>query len=377
MEVINLGGLEEIKLNLDPPANSSSLPGAELLMNYGKKDTNTNTIQLSDIDKLEQELNSLSEVKLETPSSHTPSASFDFPKIIEKPNVQFDLPEPIKLEEPKKSVWDFKPFQGDPDKVKAPDQGDLLREKFTILRKLEDLESKGVRLSRKYHIDSPLDEMKGEYEHIVSEKEKSNNVKFQGKMLMACVTGLEFLNSKFDPFDIKLDGWSEQVNENISDYDEIFAELHEKYRSKAKLAPEIKLLFQLGGGAIMLHMTNTMFKSSMPGMDDIMRQNPELMQKFTQAAMSSMSSTNPGFSNFMNTVNQNPVRQPEKRPEMKGPSDINDILSGIKSKTIDLEKEDAGSTVSMRELKEMKESLMMPNKSKKRASAKNTVSLDI
>jgi len=72
MEVINLGGLEEIKINLDPPASSNSLPGAELLMNHGKKDTNT--IQLSDIDKLEQELNSLSEVKLD-PMPSTPTAS--------------------------------------------------------------------------------------------------------------------------------------------------------------------------------------------------------------------------------------------------------------------------------------------------------------
>ena len=27
---------------------------------------------------------------------------------------------------------------------------------------------------------------------------------------------LEFLNNRFDPFDLKLDGWSEQINENIA-----------------------------------------------------------------------------------------------------------------------------------------------------------------
>ena len=43
-----------------------------------------------------------------------------------------------------------------------------------------------------------------------------------------------------------MDGWGEQVNENISDYDEI-SQLHEKYKSKVKMAPELKLLFQLGG----------------------------------------------------------------------------------------------------------------------------------
>jgi hypothetical protein len=175
-----------------------------------------------------------------------------------------------------------------------------LREKFKYVRKLDDLEKKGISLSKRYTMDSDLDEMIGEYETIIAEKEKSNAIKFQGKMMMACITGLEFLNSKFDPFDIKLDGWGEQINENIDDYDDIFAELHEKYKSKATMSPELKLLFQLGGSAVMVHMSNTLFKSSMPGMDDIMRQNPELMKQFTQAAVNTMGQTNPGFGGFMN-----------------------------------------------------------------------------
>ena len=69
-------------------------------------------------------------------------------------------------------------------------------------------------------------------------------------MLMAAVSGLEFLNSKFDPFDLKLDGWAEAVNENLEEYDDVFGELHDKYSSKAKMAPEIKLLFMLGGSAL-------------------------------------------------------------------------------------------------------------------------------
>ena len=55
-------------------------------------------------------------------------------------------------------------------------------------------------------------------------------------MLMACITGVEFLNGKFDPFNIKLDGWSESMNEGINDYDEIFEELHEKYGGRADMA---------------------------------------------------------------------------------------------------------------------------------------------
>jgi hypothetical protein len=133
-------------------------------------------------------------------------------------------------------------------------------------------------------------------------------------MLMAAVSAIEFLNAKFDPFDVKLDGWGESVSENLDDYDDVFGELHEKYGGKAKMAPELKLLFMLGGSAAMLHMTNTMFKSSMPGMDDIMRQNPELMQQFTQAAVNSMSQENPGFGGFMSGVMGGPMQAPASGP---------------------------------------------------------------
>ena len=302
-----------------------------------------------------------------------------------------------------------------------------LKEKFKYLQKLEDLEKKGVKLTKRYDMDSNLLEMKGEYETIVAEKEKKNSVKFQGKMLMAAITGLEFLNNRFDPFDVKLDGWSEQISENIEDYDDIFAELHEKYQSKASMAPELKLLFQLGGSAMMIHMTNSMFKSAMPGMDDIMRQNPDLMQQFTSAAASTMGQNNPGLSGFMNMMGSNspqqmpreqpqynqqmppplatqgpnsippPIRPgfvplpnrpdinasrdiPTRRPEMNGPSDISNLLSGLKvTKTavdIQNDKDEKGSTISISELKEMQND-NVPMRSKRRKSEKNTISLDI
>jgi len=78
------------------------------------------------------------------------------------------------------------------------------------------------------------------------------------------------------------------------------------------------------------------------------------------------------------SMSQSPNQSP-KRPDMKGPSDISDILGGLKSKTIHIDKEDQGSTVSLSELQEMKDGLNMPQKSKKRRprSDKNTMSLNI
>jgi hypothetical protein len=340
---INDSDVEEI-ISKKPSANFGG--GIELLMNgknINEKKAST-SIDIEDITTLENELNDLTDnssskqfdekLKLNTTidsdnkkeihyNQSTPSANkksifgglFGDTKnngSNVKPVTKNNENDTINLGKStanmnENKTWDgFGKFNNVPINLdKAQEKPELtkeeeLKEKFKYLRKLEDLEKKGVSLSKRYNMDSNLNEMIGEYETIIAEKEKSNAVKFQGKMLMACITGLEFLNNKFDPFDIKLDGWGEQINENIDEYDEIFAELHEKYKSKAKMSPELKLLFQLGGSGMMIHMSNTLFKSSMPGMDDIMRQNPELMKQFTQAAVNTMGQSKPGLGGFMN-----------------------------------------------------------------------------
>ena len=460
-------------INIGSTSNFGS--GIELLMNDKKKAGGSssrlsNDINIDDLSNLEDELNDLSTTKsVKSTRSDIFSNGFKLNENIEDDYQDDDThaPEPLNIgistkeqsKEEKKS-WDgfgkFNDIPINPDINKATiepkiSKEELLKEKFIYLQKLEQLEKKGVKLTKHYDMESNLLEMKGEYESIVAEKEKTNAVKFQGKMLMACITGLEFLNNKFDPFDVKIDGWSEQINENIDDYDEIFAELHDKYKSKATMAPELKLLFQLGGSALMVHMTNSMFKSSMPGVDDIMRQNPDLMQQFTSAAVNSMGQTNPGLGGFMSSLSgsqpqppqqqMNPMSQqrqrhntlssvnpqagggggppapvatqgpqssappirsgyvplsnrpdinesrnislPQKshRPEMKGPTDISNILSGLKMKNkseinIQNDKDDKGSTISISELKELQND-NVPLKSKRRKSDRNTVSLDI
>ena len=165
---------------------------------------------------------------------------------------------------------------------------DIKNEKIDYIYKFKKLGEQGVRTTMNYNMNSNLEEMRNEYLKLKKQREIDNSVKFQRKVLMAMVTGMEFLNNKVDPFAIELDGWSESVNENIFDYDEIFEELHLKYGGDTEVAPEIRLMFALGGSAFMFHLQNTMFKSSMPGMDDILRQNPELMKQFASAAVGSM-----------------------------------------------------------------------------------------
>jgi len=455
-----MDGIQTISLDNMSSGDQKSVNfggGVEMLMNDKKKSTTpTNEIKLDDLEMLENELNDVSSGISRKDATNT---MFSIPNNDNDNEIKLNIEPEITLGEKTKNeenseTWDgFKKFNEIPisPDVNVPSEPklskeEMMREKFKILRKLEELEKKGAQLSKKYSMDSSLMEMQGEYETIVEEKKTANSIKFQGQMLVTAITGIEWLNNKFDPFDFKLDGWGESVQENMSDYDEIFAELHEKYKSKGKMAPELRLLFALGGSALMIHMTNSMFKSSMPGMDDILKQNPDLMNQFSQAAAQTMGQQNPGFGGFMSgLMNNMPSQQipqqyqppnnvdystnrpdlrkasqpeftdgieqenpfsniglnkssrkivntnPNARPEMKGPQDINSILSGLKTKSNNIseinppkitevtDNKDKGSTISISELVEMKSEIdSKPTKTKRRQkSEKNTVNLDI
>lgn len=224
---------------------------------------------------------------------------------------------------------------------------EIQKEKAEYIRLLDRLESKGIHAHKKFTMDSDYKEVKSEFERLTRQRECDQSVKFQRKMLVAAVTAIEFLNTRFDPLDVKLDGWSESVHENINDYDDIFEELHEKYKGSSKMAPELRLLLTLGGSAFMFHLTNTMFKSSLPGMNDIMQQNPDLMKQFASAAASSMKQDEPGFSNLMGSMfsgggggGPSAPSMPKRnmnanagRREMRGPPNINDILNNVSNNT--------------------------------------------
>ena len=199
---------------------------------------------------------------------------------------------------------------------------DIKNEKIDLLYKFKKLESQGIRTTMNYNMNSHLEDMRNEYIKLKKQREIDNAVKFQRKMLMACVTGLEFLNNRFDPFSVKLDGWGESVNENLNDYDEIFEELNEKYGGGGDMAPEIRLLFTLAGSAFMFHLSNTMFKSSIPGMDDVLQQNPELMKQFAEAAVGSM---NKGPQQGMPGQ-----QQQQQRPSINGPTKSFSCYDGLR-----------------------------------------------
>jgi hypothetical protein len=232
---------------------------------------------------------------------------------------------------------------------------DMQKKKFDLLCKLERLKRKGVVIPRTYTMNSSYDEIKYEYDRLHNERLMDNSVKMYRQMLVSVTTGIEYLNNKVNPFDVYLDGWSDQVYTQQHDYDEVFEEIYEKYKDKGSMPPELRLLLSLGGSALMYHLSNTMFKSVLPGAQDILRQNPDLMKHMQQTLLNTMAQQGPteaAFAGMMGgAMNQNgggydptsggpsagarmappPSNMQGGRRQMSGPDGLDTFLDDINS----------------------------------------------
>lgn len=482
MEVIDIGlsDLEPINIDLggsdSPSSNSVNFgPGIELLMNEKKKSSsNSTSVGLGELDKLENELKELSSTNenlntktLSGLSGFAPSFS-GFTDMFSNNSSSSVKEDNIKFEEyPTDSnlgnatmdsmgntkTWDGFTKIGEVPQTasKSLNDREKRRKKRVMIQKLQEWYDKGfIKHNSHYDMESNYEEVEDEYESALEDKRKKDSIKLQGWWFITFVNSLEYANSAFNPFDINLDGWGEQISEDIDSYEEIFNELHEKYKG-GKLSPELSLLLRLGFSAAVVNFTNKALSSATPAFNDVIKQSPELMKMFTNATVNSMSQQSPGFAfanNMMNESSQGPPRnmgpppapvetknipppprpgqmqfterpvnnpnanRPDimmgrgamaqdsmdknmyerptppttlprefQRPEMRGPqTDIDNILSGLKTKTVDIHEDNGDdSMISISSLKDMQGS-SIPKKSNRRrnnGSNKNTISLDI
>ena len=161
-------------------------PGAEMLMNPNKQ---KQTSPRSDINL--NDLTNLDNINLDevTPKRKRPSFTdigsnlFSTPTVQTQPSQPSMIPSAIPLNkatdavkvESKDGFKTFNEIPVNPSLIPQRPQmsnEEILREKLSYLRKLEALEKKGITLTKKYTMESPLAEMKGEYEMVKSEKEK-------------------------------------------------------------------------------------------------------------------------------------------------------------------------------------------------------------
>ena len=162
---------------------------------------------------------------------------------------------------------------------------ELMLRKLDMLRKLSELAQAGVKLSQNYNMNSDYKMMKYEYELHKGIRAKQNGINWMSSMSLNLIYGIEMLNEKYNPFDLKLKGWSEQMNADAKNYYDVFGELYEKYNQPGKnMAPELKLLLMVSGSALKFHLTNTMM-SSLPTLNTQLDEDPVLAEQLRQKAI--------------------------------------------------------------------------------------------
>ena len=323
MEVIDIGldNLEPVDFNLKDtdktPPSVNFGPGVELLMNENKISSNASTkVEMGDLDNLENELNNLSKTVDSGPSLENTNDGFS--KVFSLGSENDKKIDIGGLDEQKPSnigsatiesmgttkTWDgFSKTNEIPVSSTGAKMSDRekRRKKRAMIKKLDEWYEKGLlKHYSKFNMESDYDEVEDEYETAMDDKRKKDGVKLQGWWLTTLVNSLEYGNALFDPFGLNLDGWGEQINEDIDSYEDIFSELHEKYKG-GKLSPEISLLLRLGFSGAVLNITNKALSTATPGFNDVIKQSPELMKMFSTATAETMNKQSPGF-DFVNSV---------------------------------------------------------------------------
>ena len=344
METIDIGlsDLEPISFNLNDESSSSKQsvnfgPGIEFLMNDKmKSSSSTMNLNLGELDTLEDELNNLSGGGYSNKSSSSgetktlggfasnffglggnSNSSAESVNI----NLEPELNDSNLGNATRESVGNTKTWDGfsklneiplsNPGSSTKMNERERRRKKRAMLKKLEEWYEKGlIKHNSRFDMESAYEEIEDEYETALEDKRKKDSVKLQGWWFMTFINSLEYANTVFNPFDLNLDGWGEQISEDIDSYEEIFSELHDKYKG-GKLAPEISLLLRVGFSAAVLNFSNKALSSATPAFNDVIKQSPELMRMFTNATVSSMSQASPAFSMANNFV------QDQQRP--RGP----------------------------------------------------------
>jgi len=231
------------------------------------------------------------------------------------------------------------------------------RRKEDLLAKLARLEAKGYKPIKVYSLTSELEEIETAYSKVLYQSKLDNAVKMQGKLLVGFCNVVEYLNTKYDPFNIYLKGWSEAVFEDLDSYEEVFEELYEKYKDTVDFGPEVKLAFLVIQSGATFHMTHKIAEKAekfMPNFKDVMSKNPDLKKGFMKAAQNettkNMEEEENPFSKmikpFMNTFmgggggSKKDQKKPRLTKERKGMNYEDELLNGFKNHNSKLNKID-------------------------------------
>ena len=148
--------------------------------------------------------------------------------------------------------------------AKKKREEEIKQEKFVLLTRIASLSKKGVVARKKFRMEDPIDDIRFECYRMTREKNSQKAIKNMQQMLVSAATFVEFANMMFNPFNLKLQGFSKNMLLTVSDYDDSLEEIHHKWSGKTSIGPEVMVLFSFLTSAIFHHAGNTRTESEQP-----------------------------------------------------------------------------------------------------------------
>lgn len=146
----------------------------------------------------------------------------------------------------------------EPNQLIGRSYEDIQYEKAGLLAKLKRLERKGIYASKRLSMEHELEEIKNEIQRMTKEKEVENGVEFCKTGFVMCIQGLEMLNTKYDPFDMDLEGWNQHICSNMHTFEDYLEQIYERYHSDFTVNPILGLGLAVAQSAFVFNLSKKM-----------------------------------------------------------------------------------------------------------------------
>jgi len=133
---------------------------------------------------------------------------------------------------------------------------EIMQEKFVMLTRISKMSKGGITARKKFSMKDDIDDIRFECYRMTREKNSQTAVKSMHMVLITIATIVEKANSAFNPFNLNLSGFSQNMMLTVSDYDDSLEEIHHKWSGKTYMGPEVSVLMTFMTSAIFYHVGN-------------------------------------------------------------------------------------------------------------------------
>lgn len=195
---------------------------------------------------------------------------------------------------------------------------ELLHEKVEMLTRITNLSKNGFTVTKEWNIKDDIDEIRYECYRMQRESNSKKSIKIMRRVLVTITTLVETGNAYFNPFNLRLEGFSESMMLNLDDYDDCFEQIHHKYSGRSSVGPEMQIMFTFMSAAIFHHAGNAIGRSRGGDSTEKRKPGPSPMSS-VMSMMGMLNSANSASSKNYPIPRSTPPRKDHPSPDSNTP----------------------------------------------------------